>query len=475
MVTENGNKKNDLSRRNFLKAAGTGALVAVGGLTGAALTRRCGLRDKNSLDGAGTGPNRMTYRSNRITGDMVSLLGYGCMRWPMRQKTDGSGEEIDQDAVNRLVDYAIANGVNYFDTAPGYVRGLSEEATGKALKRHPRDKFFVATKLSTQSDTPGLRTLKGSKEMYERSFSRLQVDYIDYYLLHFIGAGGVPTLKERFYDNGMLDFLLKEREAGRIRNLGWSFHGDVASFDYLLADQDKGNVRWDFAMIQMNYIDWKHAATPRNTNAEYLMAELAKRDIPSVVMEPLLGGRLSRVNAQALKLMKETRPADTAAKWAFRYAGSHPEVLTVLSGMTFIEHLRENISTYSPLEPLNKQEYEILEQVTEIMVDSNYVQCTECQYCMPCPYGVDIPGVFGHYNRIVSADKRLKSSSDENYGKARREFLIGYDRAVPKPRQADQCNGCNKCVPKCPQRLEIPKEMRRIETYAEQLKQKLDF
>jgi len=470
MENENENK-NDLSRRDFLKAAGAGAGTM---LAGSALAG-CRLRGKNSPDGvSGAGPNKMTYRANHNTGDMVSLLGYGCMRWPLRQRADGNGEEVDQEAVNRLVDHAIANGVNYFDTAPGYVRGLSEEATGKALKRHPRDKFFVATKLSTQRDAPGLRTFQGSKAMYEMSFSRLQVDYIDYYLLHFIGAGGVPTLKERFYDNGMLNFLLKEREAGRIRNLGWSFHGDVAAFDYLLAEQDKGNVRWDFAMIQLNYVDWMHA-TGFNTNAEYLMAELAKRKIPPVVMEPLLGGRLARVNAQALKLMKGIHPADTAAKWAFRYAGSFPEVLTVLSGMTFIEHLRENIRTYSPLEPLNKQEHELLEQVTEILLDSNYVQCTECQYCMPCPYGIDIPGIFGHYNRIVSADKRLKSSKDENYRQARREFLIGYDRAVPKARQADQCNGCNKCGPKCPQKLDIPKEMQRIETYAEQLKQNLDF
>jgi len=458
-------KIKDLSRRDFLKITGAGAAV-----TGATLAG-CRPNNKVSAEGGALGEvptDKMEYRTNRHTGDKVSLLGYGCMRWPMRKKADGT-DEVDQDTVNELVDYAIAHGVNYFDTAPPYVRGWSETTSGIALKRHPRDKFYIATKLSNQR---GARTFQDSRAMYEKSFKDLQVDYIDYYLLH--NLGNVQAVKERFYENGMMDFLLKERQAGRIRNLGWSFHGDVAAFDYLLSQQDEGKVRWDFAMIQMNYYDWKYA-TGFNTPAEYLMAELEKRDIQAVVMEPLLGGRLARVNAQGLKLMKELHPGDSGAKWAFRYAGSHPNVLTVLSGMTYMEHLQENIRTYSPLEPINEQENRILEQVAEIMVNNDYIQCTECQYCMPCPYGIDIPGVFGHYNRIVSEDKRLKSSKDENYRRARREFLIGYDRSVPRLRQADHCNGCDKCRPNCPQRLDIPKEMLRVETYAEQLKQKLEF
>lgn len=444
-------------------------------LTGATLAgckrRGSGTEDAGALSELSA--DKMTYRVNHNTGDNVSLLGYGCMRWPMLKKSDGN-EVVDQEAVNSLVDYAIAHGVNYFDTAPGYVRGLSEEATGIALKRHPREKFFVATKLSTQRDTGGLRTFQGSRAMYENSFKRLQVDYLDYYLLHFIGMGGVPAVKERFYDNGILDFLVKERQAGRIRNLGWSFHGEIEAFDYLLDQQDKGKVHWDFAMIQLNYIDWKHASG-WNTNAEYLLGELEKRNIPAVVMEPLLGGRLARVNIQALKAMKEMHPGDSAAKWAFRYAGTPSSVLTVLSGMTFMEHLQENLRTYSPLVPLSEQEYKVLEEATEVLVSKDYIQCTECLYCMPCPYGLDIPGIFGHYNRIVSADKKLGSSKDPNYSKARREFLVGYDRSVPKLRQADQCNACEKCKPLCPQRLDIPTELKRVETYAEQLKQKLEF
>ena len=463
---ENKNRK-AINRRNFLKTLGVGTAATTAAMYG------CKSNNTVSAEGASIGEvptDKMTYRINHNTGDRVSLLGYGCMRFPLRQKADGSGEEVDQDTVNELIDYAIAHGVNYFDTAPVYVRGWSETATGIALKRHPRDKFFVATKLSNHRGGDNGWSFEYGVDMYRKSFRDLQVDYIDYYLLHSVGAS-IEQLKARFIDNGLLDFLLKEKAAGRIRNLGWSFHGQAEVFDYVLAM----DVHWDFAQIQLNYQDWQHASTGRNVNAEYLYAELAKRDIPSVVMEPLLGGRLARVNTQALRLMKEARPEDSAASWAFRYAGTPEKILTVLSGMTYMEHLQENIRTYAPLVPLNEQEYEILEQVTEILINSDYVQCTECQYCMPCPYGIDIPAVFGHYNRILGAGDMLKSSKDENYKSARRAFLVGYDRSVPKLRQASHCIGCNICRPLCPQRINIPKEMRRIDAYAEQLKQGREF
>ncbi|MDR0420714.1 MAG: aldo/keto reductase [Prevotellaceae bacterium] len=459
----NDNKK-EISRRNFLKLTGVATAAALYG---------CKSENKVSAEGGAAGEvpaDKMTYRINRNTGDRVSLLGYGCMRWPLKQKADGSGEEIDQETVNELVDYAIAHGVNYFDTAPVYVRGWSEAATGIALKRHPRDSFFVATKMSNQR---GDFDLQSALNMYRHSLNELQVDYFDYYLLHTIGGGddGIETFRKRFIYNGLLDFLLKEREDGRIRNLGWSFHGDVKVFDYVLAM----DVKWDFCQIQLNYQDWQHADNVRNINAEYLYGELVKYNVPAIIMEPLLGGRLARVPAQAMSIMKEVHPADSPAQWAFRYAGTPDNVLTVLSGMVYMEHLQENIRTYAPLVPLNEQEYETLEKVTEILVDSDYIQCTECQYCMPCPYGIDIPGTFGHYNRCVSAGKILKSANDENYKKARREFLVGYDRSVPKLRQANHCIGCAICGTHCPQRINIPDEMRRIDLYVEQLKQKMDF
>jgi predicted aldo/keto reductase-like oxidoreductase len=377
--------------------------------------------------------------------------------------------------VDELADYAIAHGVNYFDTAPVYVRGWSETATGIALKRHPRDSFFIATKMSNFSD-PGRQA---SIAMYNNSFKALQVDYLDYYLMHNIGPGdGMATFRKRFIDNGILDFLIEEREAGRIRNLGWSFHGNVEVFDYALAM----DVKWDFCQIQLNYQDWRHAAPERtnaenqqNVNAEYLYGELVKRNVPAIIMEPLLGGRLARVPSRALALMKAIHPENTPAQWAFRYAGTPEHVLSVLSGMVYMEHLQENICTFAPLIPLNEQEYQTLEKVSEILLNSEYIQCTECQYCMPCPYGLDIPGTFAHYNRCVSAGKLLKSSNDENYRTARREFLIGYDRSVPKLRQADHCTGCEICREHCPQRINIPEEMYRINRYVENLKQNLEF
>ena len=452
-----------IGRRNFLKGLGAGAVGVTATMYGCKPDNIKSVANASSEE---VPTDKMTYRTNQITGDKVSLLGYGCMRWPLRKKADGT-EEVDQEAVNELVDYAIAHGVNYFDTAPVYIRGWSEAATGIALKRHPRDKFFIATKASRSN------TLESGIAMYKKSLQDLQVDYIDYYLLHSIGGGddGIEQFKERFIYNGLLDYYLKEKAAGRIRNLGWSFHGDVKVFDYALAM----GIKWDFVMIQLNYQDWQHADGKRNVNAEYLYGELVKYNIPAVVMEPLLGGRLARVPIQALTMMKESRPEDSAASWAFRYAGTPKNILTVLSGMAYMEHLQENIRTYSPLEPLNEQEYKLLDKVTEILIDSNYIQCTECQYCMPCPYGIDIPEVFGHYNRIVSAGKILKSSNDENYRNARREFLVGYDRNVPKLRQASHCINCGLCKPKCPQRINIPEEMHRVDAYAEQLKQKTDF
>ena len=457
--------KTTIHRRDFLKVVGTGTVVTTAGLVG------CKPNSNTPAAGGFIGEvptDKMTYRIDPHTGDKVSILGYGCMRWPLRTKADGSGQEVDQDAVNELVDYAIAHGVNYFDTAPVYVQGWSEAATGIALSRHPRDKYLIATKASNHRGTT--HSFEDGVAMYRKSMEDLQVDYLDYYLLHNLGTS-IDVFNNRFINNGLLDFFLKEKEAGRIRNLGWSFHGIAEVFDYIM-DID---VKWDFCQIQMNYQDWQHAVAGRNVNAEYLYDELVKKNVPAIIMEPLLGGRLARVPAQAVNMMKEIRPEDTPAQWAFRYAGTPENILTVLSGMVYMEHLQENIRTYSPLVPLNESEYEMLEQVTGILVDSDYIQCTTCQYCMPCPYGVDIPSTFAHYNNCVSAGKILQSSNDENYRKARRDFLVGYDRSVPKLRQAVHCIECEECLSKCPQRINIQEEMRRVDQYVEQLKQKVEF
>ena len=458
---DNENKKT-ISRRDFFKTMGAAGL-ATAGLTA------CGGADKDASASAGTKtPGEMTYRTNPTTGDRVSLLGYGCMRWPMRPKQGGKEgeEEVDQETVNALVDYAIAHGVNYFDTSPAYVRGLSEIVTGIALSRHPRDKYFIATKMSNFS--PATQTRQGSIDLYHNSMKALQVDYIDYYLLHGIGLNGMPAFEQRFVQNGILDYLAEERAAGRIRNLGFSYHGDVKVFDYLLSVHDK--YKWDFVQIQLNYVDWKHASG-WNTNAEYLYNELQKRGIPAVVMEPLLGGRLSDMAQHLVARLKQHRPEESVASWAFRFAGSPSGVLTVLSGMTYMEHLQDNVRTYSPLEPCTDEELALLEDTAQMILRYPSVPCTACQYCMPCPYGINIPGIFAHYNKCINEGNVPSSSQDENYRKARRAFLVGYDRSVPRLRQASHCIGCHQCEPHCPQSIKIPDEMQRIDRFVEQLKQ----
>lgn len=453
------NKK--INRRSFIKLAGVATVGTTATLYG------CKSNKSNSLENNIEGPvptDKMTYRTFPNIQDKISLLGYGCMRWPTIPSSDGKSEIIDQDTVNELVDYAIAHGVNYFDTAPMYVQGLSEAATGIALKRHPREKVYIATKMSNFQDY----SLEAGIAMYRNSLEKLQVDYIDYYLLHSIGGGGIETFKKRYIDNGLLDFLQKERQANRIRKLGFSFHGTVDVFDYMLSIHP--DIHWDFVQIQLNYIDWKHASK-NGVNADYLYAELTKLKIPSIIMEPLLGGRLSNIPNYLVPRFKLRDSVGSVASWAFRFAGSPEYVLTVLSGMTYMEHLQDNIRTYSPLKTLTENDHAFLEEMAELILQYSTIPCNDCKYCMPCPYGIDIPAILLHYNKCINEGSMPKEQGDENYKKARRNFLIGYDRSVPKLRQASHCIGCHACRPICPQHINIPRELQKIDEFVEKLKQ----
>lgn len=454
---------NNISRRRFLKHLGIGALAGV--------ATACGSNVVSETDKKKAGDGKMTYRVNHNTGDSVSVLGYGCMRLPTKSdpKTDAD-PEIDQEAVNAQVDYALEHGVNYFDTSPAYCKGRSEHVMGIALSRHPRDSYFIATKLSNFA--PSTWPREESIAMFENSLKELQTDYIDYLLLHAVGQGSFEALNGRYIDNGILDYLKEKKEAGVIRNLGFSYHGDVAVFDYLLEMMDRGEVHWDFVQIQLNYIDWNNAkkVNDSNTDASYLYAELERRNIPVVIMEPLLGGRLASVSAPIAAKMKQRRPDDSIASWAFRYAGSLPGVLTVLSGMTYLDHLKENVATYSPLDPVTDEENEFLEVVAQEILQNDTVPCTDCKYCMPCPYGVNIPAIFAHYNKCVNDDNVARDTRDPHYDKARRAFLVGYDRAVPKLRQAARCIACGNCLSECPQSIDIPGRLREIDQYVDRLK-----
>lgn len=454
--------KNILSRRDFLKTLGAAGIASAG-------LSACSGSEKATNSEIPT--DKMTYRTNPKTGEKVSLLGYGMMRLPSvggHSAREGE-EEIDQETVNELVDYALAHGVNYFDTSPAYCRGKSEQSTGIALKRHPRDKYYIATKLSNFA--PETWTREASIAMYQNSLKELQTDHIDYYLLHGVGMGeGMEDFESRYIKNGVLDYLLEERKAGRIRNLGFSYHGDVKVFDYLLSKNDE--YKWDFVQIQLNYLDWKYAKkiNPRNTDAEYLYGELNKRKIPAVIMEPLLGGRLSNVPDKIVERLKQREPERSVASWAFRFAGSLPDVMTVLSGMTRMEHLQDNLRSYCPLKPLTDDEFKFLQDTATEMMKYDTIPCNDCKYCMPCPFGIDIPAILLHYNKCLNEGNVPESSQDENYRKARRAFLIGYDRSVPKLRQANHCIGCGSCSPHCPQRIDIPGELHKIDMYVESLK-----
>lgn len=446
-----------MSRRQFLERLACGALLA-----GAPpIVSSCG--------GPGVAgpaePGAMTMGAGGTRGGPVSLLGYGCMRWP--QASDG---HLDQKAINRLVDQAIEGGINYFDTSPVYCQGESERATGTALARHPRDKWRIATKLSNFA--PQLYPREESIAMYRHSFRELGVDHIDYYLLHAVGNGGPAAFAHRYLDNGVLDFLLEERAAGRIGNLGFSYHGDQAVFDQLV--EQHGRYRWDFAMIQLNYIDWNHARliNERNTDASYLYEALHSRGIPAVIMEPLLGGRLVDLPDFLAQELRRRDPDKTPAQWAFQYIGAKPGILTMLSGMGNERHLTENLRTFSPLAPITDDDVAFLHHLADLYVDANVIPCNDCKYCMPCPHGLDIPGILLNHNAIVNcgALEAVDDAASSEHKKWRRRYLVGLGRAVEPARQPDKCTGCARCNPHCPQKIDIPAEMRKIDTLVEQLR-----
>lgn len=456
-----------LSRRRVLQAAGVGV---TGGALLYGLDKLKLLPDfKPPLPEPPT--DKMTYVTQPKSGDKVSLLGFGCMRYPMQPDASGpGGPEIDEAAAFRLVDYALAHGVNYFDTAYVYHQGMSEVMTGKALKRHPRERFFLATKMPGRMNPDRAK----AKEIFETQLARCQVEYVDYYLLHNLQSAA--HYKKVYEDQGVLDYLLEEKRQGRIRNLGWSFHGDQEMLEYVLSRP----VDWDFAQIQLNYHDLMHqlvlppglrrSLVNEPAPAKWTYDKMQASGLPLVVMEPLLGGRLARLNKKTLAVLQTHNPQASGASWAFRYAAGLPNVFTVLSGMTYMEHLQDNLRTLAPFTPLSEPETDVLGQALDLFLTQSNIRCTTCGYCMPCPYGVDIPAVFSHFNRCLDDEQVPKGARDPEYEKARRAFLVAYEREVPELRQAARCTGCKKCLEHCPQRIAIPDEMARLGKMVEDLR-----
>lgn len=387
-----------------------------------------------------------------LGGESISLLGMGCMRFP--RKGAGRRAPLDQEAINQMIDYALAHGINYFDTAPAY--GDSERATGEALSRHSRKDYLIATKMSNFSNAE----LEACKTMFANSLKNLRTDYVDYFLLHSIGS--VEDFNRRFKDNGLLPWLQDLRKKGTIRHLGFSFHGSNAALKALL----EMPYNWEFVQIQLNYVDWKNMPLEDSSepcDSETLYKLLEAKGIPVVIMEPIRGGALANVSDALKAKLAERFPQLSPAGVALTFASTPKAVMCTLSGMSNMQQLMENVYTFSHFKPCSEADNEYLMEMARLYNGNPHIPCTACRYCMPCPRGVDIPGVFAVYNGMSDAlmlpdpaDKK-----DKKYKEKKKEFLKRYATLAPGT-DASSCVMCNACLPKCPQRIRIPDQMRMI-------------
>ena len=378
----------------------------------------------------------MEMRQYRDTDVKVSLLGMGCMRLP---KVDPEKEDIDYEKAQEIIDYAYANGVNYFDTAYGYHGGQSELFVGQALKKYPRESFFLASKMPIWCVKE-----KGDVErIFNEQLQRCQTDYFDFYLFHSQNAANFQKCQEF----GVYEFLSQMKAEGKIRRLGFSFH-DTPEVLWHICD----TYPWDFAQIQLNYLDWEM----QDAKTQYQI--LNDREIPVIVMEPVRGGALASPCEAADILFREERPDKSVASWAIRFAASLPGVLTVLSGMSNMEQVRDNVDTMTRFEPLTDREREVIDEALEAYRKKDTVPCTGCRYCMDCPFGVDIPKMFSLYNHYV-----LDRDGED--------YLEAYE-AQPESERADQCQACGACMEKCPQHIRIPDQMVTIRETVEKISTK---
>ena len=368
----------------------------------------------------------MQYRKDK-NGNEISVLGYGCMRFTKE------GGHADIDKAEKEVMAAIDAGVNYLDTA--YVYAGNEAAVGEILARnHCRERIYLATKLPHYL----IKSVEGAQKMFEEELRRLQTDYIDYYLMHMLTD--IPTW-EKLKKLGMEDWIREKKASGQIRNIGFSYHGRSDMFMQLIDAYD-----WDFCQIQYNYMD-----QPSQAGVEGLRYAHAK-GIPVIIMEPLRGGRLVNLLPESAKELfaqdeEHRTPAELALKWLY----DQPEVTCVLSGMNSLDMVRENLETADRSHPgmLSEADRQVLAKVVAAINENMKVGCTGCRYCMPCPRGVDIPGIFAAYNRRAT-DGYLKSLTEY--------FMItGVRKDYTGPAN---CIGCGKCEQHCPQHLPIRQELK---------------
>lgn len=354
----------------------------------------------------------------------LSALGMGAMRLPV---IGGDDAKIDQLAVDRMVDVAMERGINYYDTAWGYHSGSSEIAIGRSLGRYPRERWHLATKF------PGydLSNMNQVKTVFERQLEKCGVDYFDFYLFHNVCEMNIEAYLDPKY--GIFDYLTEQKRSGRIRHLGFSAHGSREVIERFLEAYGKG---MEFCQLQMNYLDWSFQDVKNKA------ALLAEYQIPIWVMEPLRGGKLASLAEEDAAKLKALRPDETIPAWAFRFLQSIPGVTVTLSGMSNMQQLEENLSTFEAEHPLNQQEMETLLGIADSMVQKTSVPCTACRYCTShCPQSLDIPMLLELYNEHCFTGGGFIAPM----------ALM----AVPEEKHPAACIGCRSCEAVCPQQIRI--------------------
>lgn len=364
-------------------------------------------------------------------GKSVSLLGLGTMRLP---KVEGMGEKIDFEKAQEIVDYAYAHGVNYYDTAFPYHAGESESFIGPALSKYPRDSYFLATKMPLWE----VNSYEDFGRIFNIQLERTKAGYFDFYLMHALNR---PNF-EKAEKLGLYDFMREKQKKGLVRYVGFSFHDSPEVLEHIVSSRN-----WDFAQIQFNYLDYEQ----QNAKRQYEILE--EHHIPTVIMEPVRGGALASPCEKANEIFKAAAPDKSVASWAIRFAASFPNVLTVLSGMSNMEQIEDNVATMTDFKYIDDKDRETIALALDAYRKKDVVPCTGCRYCMDCPAGVDIPGVFKIYNDSYAVERDGET------------FKAAYSALTPSAR-ADSCVGCKKCMTHCPQSIKIPEKMAQIKDAA---------
>ena len=368
----------------------------------------------------------MEKRKMEKLGIETSLLGFGCMRFPMTAEG-----RIDEAEAERMMDRAIAGGVNYIDTAYPYHDGMSEVVVGRILKKYDRDSFYLATKLPVWL----VNTVEDVDRLLGEQLTKLQTDYIDFYLMHAMNR----ERWDKMLEIGCVTRLQELQAAGKIKYLGFSFHDDYEIFEEMLNYRD-----WDFCQIQMNYMDAEQQAGVRG-------CELAEsKGVPLVIMEPVKGGSLANFSEDILEKFKALDRNASPSSFAFRWVGSLPGVKVILSGMSDMQQVEDNLNTFTDFRPLTEKEDQVIGQIVEMLESRVKNGCTGCRYCMPCPAGVNIPGCFSTWNTYHMY---------QNYNIVK----WGWEHELGESGQAKNCIKCGKCESVCPQKLSIRRDLQQVQ------------